>query len=691
MKRRVVILLATGVLAMGAAARTTLHVTPQAHAAGTVASGDSWEQATSIPNAVALAAAAGDCDIVLSNGTYLITTTINLATNTVVRGLGGRETVFIESANKCRGFYLNDADAIVEGVTVRNCSQTTGGGVNIGSRGGTLRDSTVTGCSSGGNGSGGGVYLSGDRATVSRCIVANNQTTSGSGNGFGIYLDKGLVEHSLVTNNTPGSYVDRKTGGGVYVNVGTVRNCTIVRNLAAFSGGLHLQGASSRALNCIVSDNTTYADGTAGSPDWGGSASAICTNLCSRVAFGVNPITADPCFRNAAVGDFSLTPGSPCLDASAGVFDPSEKDLAGHQRVIGAAADVGAYELDTAVAAIGMTYAAASRFGPCEVALTAHATGFDLAEATCRWTLDGRDPGAGTEADATGESVNVTLPVGFHNIGLRVDTTSDSFFLEQVGLVKLFAREIRVADKSASPAIPHDTWENAAHTLQEALVLATAGSVVTVSNGVYTVGAIQYIGEAVTNQSLNGAGVTTLRGGGGNRLFTLNHSGALLRGFTIENGKGSLVGGAIFISGGGTVAECRLVGNGVGGNGSGGAVYLSSAVGRLTRCLISDNRLLHQRRYFTQLHGLRKRLQGQKWQWLHRRNLCDRRCRREHHRLRQHCPRGDRRHNRPHRCRVGLFVLLHAGRVRRLQRRGGSVLHRCRCAGLHHPANLAMP
>lgn len=92
----------------------------------------------------------------------------------------------------------------------------------------------------GGNGSkGAGVYMS--VGTIRNCIIAQNKTWgnfNGSSYGSGIYMTGGLVEDSLITNNWTGAssgYAGIGYGGGIYMTAGTVKQCRIVGNSAKSS------------------------------------------------------------------------------------------------------------------------------------------------------------------------------------------------------------------------------------------------------------------------------------------------------------------------------------------------------------------------------------------------------------------------------------------------------------------------
>lgn len=154
------------------------------------------------------------------------------------------------------------------------------------------------------------------------------------------------------------------------------------------------------------------------------------------------------------------------------------------------------------------------------------------------------------------------------------------------------------------------SWADAKQTIQAAVNATTAGDLVLVTNGTYASGGQTQPGYALTNrvvihapitvQSVNGAGVTTIRGAwdpiSGNgpaavRCVYLTN-GALLVGFTLTNGATLAAGSIIYErSGGGLLCEvgaaatgCVIVGNSASVNG--GGAYR----GTFDACTLAGNR-----------------------------------------------------------------------------------------------------
>ncbi len=133
---------------------------------------------------------------------------------------------------------------------------------------------------------------------------------------------------------------------------------------------------------------------------------------------------------------------------------------------------------------------------------------------------------------------------------------------------------------------PYDSWAAAANDIQTAVDTAAASNwpCVLVATGLYTVSANVIVSDPLVlrswNQSLGGEDRTnTIIDGGGNcAVLYVNHSNALVSGFTLTNGNG--VGGGSIQNGGGVemnggiLSNCVVAGNRV--SNRGGGVYLTN-------------------------------------------------------------------------------------------------------------------
>lgn len=206
-------------------------------------------------------------------------------------------------------------------------------------------DPTFGGCTLRGNSArtnGGGAY----NGTLSGCVIANNVARA---EGGGAYM--GILSRCVITNNVAG------TDGGGTCNAGGDNslllgnsaaygggaygacpyNSTLVGNQATVSGGGFYSPSGSPLFSCLVYNNTAPS-----APNY--SASATCSYCCTTPlpSTGSYNIASDPCFVNAAAGNYRLQTNSPCINT--GMNTSTLKDLDGRRRVVGGATDIGAYE-----------------------------------------------------------------------------------------------------------------------------------------------------------------------------------------------------------------------------------------------------------------------------------------------------------------------------------------------------------
>ena len=242
--------------------------------------GDSWPYttwqtaATNIQTAVNAATAAGDGRLVLvSNGTYMISTPINIFKGVTVASVNGAGTTIIDGKNLSRCLYINHSNAVVKGFTITHGYRNgdgNGGGVMI-DQGGTLASCTINNNKA--LNYGGGVYcyyggiisncsFNGNIATYGGAIqcesggaVLNCPMISGNSASFGggVRLRYGgIVTNCAIQNNM--AYM---SGGGMQiVGTGMVYGCDIIANTSSnYGGGVYCyQGGS--VTNCVVRNNT---------------------------------------------------------------------------------------------------------------------------------------------------------------------------------------------------------------------------------------------------------------------------------------------------------------------------------------------------------------------------------------------------------------------------------------------------
>jgi hypothetical protein len=191
---------------------------------------------------------------------------------------------------------------------------------------------------------GGGLYFASGGGATS-CIMKGNVAQNSGGGTSG-----GNLSNCVLSRNS--AYQGAGASGG------NLSNCVLSHNSASYYGG----GASGATLaGCVLSENSAYhGGGTYGGTlrnciVWGNSATANGDDIhnstvsycCASddVTAGVDGcITNDPCFTDAANGDYTLLTNSPCINTGNNGYVTTDADLAGNVRIIDGTVDMGAYE-----------------------------------------------------------------------------------------------------------------------------------------------------------------------------------------------------------------------------------------------------------------------------------------------------------------------------------------------------------
>ena len=232
----------------------------------------SWATAASNIQDAVDAAIANDT-VLVSNGNYTLTNQINILREITVRGFNGQDQTFVNgnypwTTNRC--FYIYNAPAVLDGLTISNGYAGNGGGVliyhlNPTFTGGsiltncTITDNTATNF-------GGGLYAtrSGTGSTtnvISHCVISKNLAQC---KGGGIYAHFSRFEDCLIDGNCTGSNgvsnAGHPNGGaGAWIGSGVLMlNCTIVSNtgteFAKCGGGVYMEYFAI-LRNCLIRGN----------------------------------------------------------------------------------------------------------------------------------------------------------------------------------------------------------------------------------------------------------------------------------------------------------------------------------------------------------------------------------------------------------------------------------------------------
>ncbi len=246
----------------------------------------SWgNAATSIHDAVDAAVLAGVTQVFVSNGLYHITNEISVKNALYLRswnnGAIDQTNTIINAGGLYRGFFVSNANAVVDGFMVtnaatnavnlyhgviRNCDLAfnLGRGATIGLNGiledCRVRENYIVA-------HGGGVYLS--AGTVRRCAIVGNIGSSYYGGGVYIMGGGKLLDSSIISNQCVGTA--NGWGGGVFVSeLGLVSNCLIQANRTFIrTAGIFLSAGGGGNIvvdKCVIVDNViTGATGGGGS------------------------------------------------------------------------------------------------------------------------------------------------------------------------------------------------------------------------------------------------------------------------------------------------------------------------------------------------------------------------------------------------------------------------------------------
>lgn len=210
--------------------------------------------------------------VIVTNGTYLLSSMINVNDEITIESVNGRDVTIIDGQGsvRCiklfsnivdseqivlRGFTLRNGDAgsgdgggveafayssspgcLIEQCRIANCEADDGGGVDLGANS-SLIDCVLENNVADSAGKGGAVFCGGSDWSIERCTIVSNTAEYGGG----VYADDdGLLDNSLVIYNEASVY-----GGGLYSDWadGVVLNCTFVNNSAgddADGGGIYM-------------------------------------------------------------------------------------------------------------------------------------------------------------------------------------------------------------------------------------------------------------------------------------------------------------------------------------------------------------------------------------------------------------------------------------------------------------------
>ena len=234
--------------------------------------------------------------------------------------------------------------------------------------------------------SGGGCFSVGGSAVVSNVLaVAGRAQNAGNGNGGSVWVQSGKLIRATIV----GTKVSNEKGAALHMSGGEAWDCIVTGNTCTNNFVVSLDGSNPKLVNCLIANNRTEggvainaAKGTIEnctfaaneSPETTFYASADVSawnSIFAETATGTNAllgafshccapslengvdgnVSADPCFKNAARGNFRLRQSSPCIDAGdnarwENALNPLDLDAQPriYRREKGGIVDMGCYE-----------------------------------------------------------------------------------------------------------------------------------------------------------------------------------------------------------------------------------------------------------------------------------------------------------------------------------------------------------
>jgi hypothetical protein len=363
-------------------------------------------------------------------------------------------------------------------------------------------------------------------AVLTGFTLTNGATVTGTGGGIMCLSTSAIVSNCVLIGNSANLY-----GGGV--SGGTLHNCLVAGNTVTSSTGAGGGVFGSTLYNCTLTGNSTMGSGLGGG---GGDAATFynCIIYYNDSLHGAN-------YSTGCAVNFCCT--TPRPGGSGNITNaPAFMDLAG---------------------------------GNLRLKIVS----------PCINAGDNASAPAGSDLDGNPRIANGTVDMGAYE-------NQNTNLVHYVSL------------NSTNPVSPYTNWLTAATNIQDAVSTAQNGEMVVVGDGVYNTGGTVIYGQetnrvaltnAITLLSLNGTLAAIIAGGTQTRGAYVS-SNAVLSGFTITNGhargNGDITnersGGGVWCESGGTVSDCRIIGNIASNNGRGGGIWCNPG-GVVSNCLIVAN------------------------------------------------------------------------------------------------------
>ncbi len=340
----------------------------------------------------------------LAGATITLTLGELTITDAVIIDGPGASKLTIDAAGQSRIFNVNDGndataiDVRIDGLKLIGGNAAGDGGAILSAENLTVLDSLVTGNTA--SGSGGGISmgtLGSGSLVVQNSTIAGNIATTGQGGGIDANNDGSLT---ILNSTITGNQATAGQGGGIWTKLAagstvTVQSSTIAGNSSALSGGglYAANGSGTLAVESTIIAGNTDASATApdvfgigptnlahslvgdntgsglteapiGAPDASG-------NLIGGPTNGIiDPGLGSLADNGGAVPTMALLTGSPAIDTGSNPAGlATDARGAPYARVAGAAADMGAYEVQTALMVTSAEDRLDATFDPADLTL----------------------------------------------------------------------------------------------------------------------------------------------------------------------------------------------------------------------------------------------------------------------------------------------------------------------------------
>ena len=299
----------------------------------------------------------------LGEGIHLLGGFIGTETDSSQRVHSNAETV-IDASGSNHSVIIAGERMLLDNLTITHGNATNGGGVCLYS----ITDATITNCIILSNlaSNGGGIYCALSSPLISDSTFAGNTSylKNETGGGGALYCVKSSprLSRCLITSSSANIVMWNESGGSVYCNNSSpvFSNCLLTKNLchalycSSYSapvllnctisgnllGGLVLENSDPIIINSILWNHGSEIDERSIS----GHTPHVSDSCLQGGWTGEGNIDAYPHFKDPDNNDYSLLPGSPCIDGASVALAPSD-DFTGTSRPgDDSLADMGAYE-----------------------------------------------------------------------------------------------------------------------------------------------------------------------------------------------------------------------------------------------------------------------------------------------------------------------------------------------------------